>query len=183
MIRMNSYDRDQNIICVYKQDLILNPGEVISWTKQIGRLTSTRHRNIILRVAHGDIFSNERLFRFGLVDNPKCNNCNEVVETRRHRLLECPKATAAWIELNNAKVRLGLSPLTDLSMENLLGAKDKLDPVELALSAELLHRLAASGNNLYCPRSLVKMVIRTIGHCERLRPELKRSFKEMMNNG
>ena len=181
MLRLNSYDQDQNIICVYKQDLILNPGEVKSWTKQIRKLTSTRHKNIILRVAHGDIYSNERLFRFGLVDNPKCNNCSEPVESRRHRLLECPKATMAWLELNDVKIRLGLNPLTDLTMENLLGAKDNLDSIELALNAELLHRLAASIND-YCPTALVKMVVRTIGHCENLQPELKRCFKEMIRD-
>ena len=151
-------------------------------TRRVKKLTSVRHKNIIMRVAHGDIYSNERLFRFGLIDNPKCSNCNEAVESRKHRLLECPKATIAWTELNAAKVSLGLNPLSELSIENILGTKDNQSKLELALSAELLHRLAAFGNNDYCQNLMVKMVIRTIGHCEVLEPELQRRFKEMMRD-
>ena len=181
-LRLNSLEQESNIICVYKQDLILNPGEVKCWTRRVKKLTSVRHKNIIMRVAHGDIYSNERLFRFGLIDNPKCSNCNEAVESRKHRLLECPKATTAWNELNAAKASLGLKPLSELSIENILGTKDNQSKIELALSAELLHRLAAFGNNDYCPNLMVKMVIRTIGHCEELELELQRRFKEMMRD-
>ena len=35
-LRTNSYDDDTNVICVYKQDLILDPGEVKSWTGVLG---------------------------------------------------------------------------------------------------------------------------------------------------
>ena len=86
----------------------------------------------------------------------------------------------AWTKLNEAKSRLGLNPLSDLSIENLLGAKDRQTKLELALGAELLHRLSAFGDKDYCPNLMVKMVITTIGHCENLDPDLQRSFKEMI---
>ena len=79
--------------------LILTPGEVISWTKKIKKLTSTRHENILLRAAHGDIFSIARLLKFGLKDNPKCSNCPEPVEANQHRIAECPKAIETWRKL------------------------------------------------------------------------------------
>ena len=179
-LRTNRYEDETNVICVYKQDLILDPGEVKSWTGSIRRLTSTRHKNILLRIAHGDIYSNDRLFRFGLLDNPKCKNCPALVENRIHRLVECPKANVAWTKLNEAKSRLGLNPLSDLSIENLLGAKDRQTKLELALGAELLHRLSAFGDKDYCPNLMVKMVLTTIGHCENLDPDLQRRFKEMI---
>ena len=119
-LRLNSLEQESNIICVYKQDLILNPGEVKCWTRRIKKLTRVRHKNIIMRVA--------------------------------------------------------------LTIENILGTQDNQSKIELALSAELLHRLAAFGNNDYCPNLMVKMVIRTIGHCEELELELQRRFKEMMRD-
>ena len=58
---------EEQIICLYKSGLTLQPGEVMCWSKKVKKLTSTRHRNSVLRIAHGDVYTNERLFRFGLV--------------------------------------------------------------------------------------------------------------------
>ena len=94
-LRINNSESEMNVICLYKIGLILTPGEVKSWTKGIRKLTSSRHKNILLRIVHGDIFSNERLHRFGLVDSPTCKNCQELIEDRHHRILRCPKAEQA----------------------------------------------------------------------------------------
>ena len=180
-LRMNNYDTESNIICVYKQGLILTPGEVLSWTTSIKKLTSTRHKNILLRVAHGDVYSNERLCRFRLIDEPHCKNCAEPYESLNHRIIECPKAYQAWLGLNEAKIILGLKPLIDLSTESLLGAKEKLSRLELALNAELLHKLTTYGGREYNPNEIVKSVIRIIGRCEKLNPEIQQQFKEMIS--
>ena len=148
-LRLNFKLKYESIICIYKQGLILDPGEVVNWTKSIRRLTSNRHRNIILRIAHGDVYSNERLSRFGLINDPKCNNCNEAVESVNHRIADCPKAVQAWLKLNEARLELGFDALTDFSYETILGVKQKLSKVELALNAELLHRLTTFGGNDY----------------------------------
>ena len=179
--RLSRLDKEESMICIYKLGLILNPGEVLHWTKCVKKLTSTRHRNILLRVAHGDIYSNSRLCRFGLLDNPKCNNCQELIEDIRHRLVDCPKAQNAWNYLNELKVRIGLKQLTDLSIENLLGAKDKLSKIELALNAELLHRLSAMGSAEYCPNQMVRAAIKLIRCCEPLTSELLERFKEVID--
>ena len=94
-LRLNFKLKYDSIICLYKQGLVLDPGEVVSWTGSLRKLTSNRHRNIILRIAHGDVYSNERLYRFGLINDPKCNNCNEVAESINHRIIDCPKAVQA----------------------------------------------------------------------------------------
>ena len=167
------------MICVYKIGLVLTPGELLSWTKRVKKLTSTRHRNIILRAAHGDIFSNARLHRFNLTDNPGCMNCQEPNESIQHRLLECPNATRAWMKLNDLKVRLGLMPLSALTLENILGANDNLSKLELALNAELVHRLASSKEHPN-PDSLVRSIGQFIYHSESLDLDLKVAFKREM---
>ena len=171
-------DEADSIICLYKLGLALNPGEVISWTNKMRKLTSTRHKNILLRVAHGDIFSNSRLFKFGLRDNPKCANCPEAIETVLHRLCECPLAIECWKKLEDWKRALGMNIMSDLSVENLLGAKDILSKVELALNAELLLKLSTRSNG-YMPEQLVRSTVRLIGNSEWHKPEIRQKFKEL----
>ena len=117
-------DAEAHQISVYKLGPILNPGELKAWTRSLKKLTSTRHKNILLRAMHGDIFSNSRLFKFRLRDSPACLNCNEPMDTIQHRLIECPKARESWLKLNEAKLFLSLNPLLELSLENIIGAKD-----------------------------------------------------------
>ena len=76
-LRLNDAKPDEEMICVYKIGMILDPGELRAWTRRTKRLTSTRHKNILLRVAHGDIFSNSRLHKFRLIDSPRCKNCQD----------------------------------------------------------------------------------------------------------
>lgn len=175
-LRLNQTEAEVEMICVYKIGLVLTPGELLSWTRRMAKLTSTRHKNILLRAAHGDIFSNERLFRFNLIDSPGCKNCQAQHESTMHRLLECPTAVSAWQHLNELKVRLGLSALTDLSIENVLGAKDKLTKIELALNAELIHSLAAVNEHPQ-PDRLIKSICKRIHYSEYLSPGLKASFE------
>ena len=170
---------EEQLICIYKIGLILDPGEVASWTRRMKKLTSTRHRNLLLSVAHGDIFSNERLYRFGLIDEPRCLNCQEPNESILHRIIECPMAIQAWQELEHFKQVVGLAQLSDLSIENLLGAKDPVNRIELALQAELMHRLS-SISKISCPKRLTKAVIKFIGQAEKLEPGTKANLENYL---
>ena len=164
------------MICVYKAGLILSPGEVVSWTRHMCKLTSTRHKNILLRVAHGDVFSNERLNRFRLRDSPGCSNCNEPYESPLHRVVECPNARRSWEILDETKVRIGLSRLTDHSLENILGTKDTLTKLELTLQAELLLRITSTSEG-YDPSQLVKASVKLIYHSENLNPDIRERLR------
>ena len=84
-IRGHQTSDEDKVICLYKLGLVLDPGEVLAWTSKIRKLTGTRHKNILLRVVHGDIFSNSRLHRFGLRDSSNCSNCPELMETIEHK--------------------------------------------------------------------------------------------------
>ena len=181
LLRLNQISNDEQIICLYKLGPVMTPGEVMSWTGRLKKLTSTRHRNILLRVAHGDIFSNARLARFGLRQDAACANCQEPSESIIHKIKECASANKAWLELEKAKRLLGLTNLTDLSLENLIGAKDRVNKIELALQAELIHKLT-SKNETYCPIALVRTVVRLIGYSERLDTELKDKISNWLRN-
>ena len=180
-LRVNQIDDEDQVICIYKLGLIMNPGEVRSWTGRLKKLTSTRHKNILLRAVHGDIFSNARLARFGLRQEAGCSNCREPNESIEHKIKDCPKARLSWLELERVKRELGLSNLSDLSMENLIGAKDKVNKIELALQAELIHKLTSS-NESYCPIALVRRVVKIIGYSERLGIQLKARFNDWLKD-
>ena len=78
---------------------------------------------------------------------------------------------------------MGLTALTNLRIENLMGAKDKQNKIELALNAELLHKLTSNGDKAYCPLQLVRSTIKVIGHCEKLDSTMKERFKRIALTG
>ena len=171
---------EELMINVFKLGPILTPGELAAWTKSVKKLTSTRHRNILLRAMHGDIYSNSRLHKFKLRDAPNCCNCPELVETRLHRLVECPKAIEAWNELNRIKASLSLNTLSDNSIENVVGAKDRVSKLELALQAELILKLSTKSDG-YCPSQLVRSAVLLVCNSEKLEPEVNERFKAFKN--
>ena len=52
-------------------------------------------RHVYYRLISGDIFSKERMFRFGMADNNTCERCNGV-ESSRHLLWECEESRNMW---------------------------------------------------------------------------------------
>ena len=72
-----------------------------------------------------------------------------------------------------------MNVLTDFTIENLLGAKDRLDRIELAINAEIIHRLTSNGEG-YCPNQVVKASLQLIRYSENLEPSLKVKLKEYM---
>ena len=178
-LRENMIETDP--ICIFKLGPILTPGELLSWTRKTRKLTSTRHRNILLRAMHGDVFSNERLHRFGLKDSPACANCDEPIETRQHRLVECEKAQEAWRELEATKALLTLRTLSDFSVENLVGAKDPLNKLELALQAELILKLSTK-SGAYCPKQLVRAAVLMVCNSEKLERSVQEKFERFKNS-
>ena len=108
-LRLNGVNEEDQIICIFKLGPKLTPGEVLSWTGKIKKLTSTRHKNILIRVAHVDIFSNARLMRFGLRQESNCPNCPEPNESIKHKKIDCIEARESRIELDGGKSSLNLS--------------------------------------------------------------------------
>ena len=178
-LRLSRSSDEDSMINVYKIGLILDPGELICWTNRLKKLTSIRHRNLILRVAHGDIFSNSRLCKFGLRDSSNCQNCDEPVETIRHRLLDCAKAREAWGQLDEARNILHLPVPSTLSIENILGAGERLDKISLAIQAELLLKLSTKSDG-YCPQQLARAAIKLVLSSEKLNNEELQLYKNWL---
>lgn len=61
-------------------------------------LPSVKHKNLALRILNGDIFTMDRLNRFGLVETSNCVRCLDR-ETAQHLLLDCPYVKTVWSEL------------------------------------------------------------------------------------
>ena len=138
-------------ICVYKIGAILSPGENANWTFKLGKLTSTRHKNLLLKIAHGDWYSKERLHRFGLTDHPYCDLCGQI-ETIKHKIFECPSKTRVWQSL----ARLEGTDLNQIAepIEYALGMHKHDDPSHLAVHAELIQMLLTSERALEPDRAL-----------------------------
>jgi len=64
------------------------------------------------RLLHGDIFCNERMFKFKMVDSPNCKRCGRV-ETVKHVLWECVRAKKLWNLFNSILFSLGYANKVD----------------------------------------------------------------------
>ena len=95
--------------------------------------------------------------------------------------MSCPKAEQAWHKLNEVKFKLDLKQLNNISIESILGIDETLNRVELALNAELLHKLTSVGSEEYSVLEIVKSTLKIITNCEPLNPELKEKCKEIID--
>ena len=51
------------------------------------------------RLISGDIFSKERMCRFGMIDNNICERCQQI-ESTKHLLWECLESRNIWVLFN-----------------------------------------------------------------------------------
>jgi hypothetical protein len=172
--RMERASRDP--ICIFKVGIILTPNESLSYMQKIKKLTSVRHRNVLLRVLHGDVYTNERLYRFGLTDSPNCDRCQEL-DTLEHRLKNCSATSplvAALIELTN-KCRTTIEDNED-ELNKILMANKSESIGALALHAEIIGLIISKKNipmevTPYLTR-LVEALVRKEGNT-RIKNEIK----------
>jgi exonuclease III len=59
-------------------------------------LHAPRDRFYRYRILHGDIFCNQRAFKFKMVESQACQFCHEQIETIKHVLWECQRASEVW---------------------------------------------------------------------------------------
>ena len=112
---------------VIESKLPLNADEdaLKSFFKKVKQLTSTRHKNTLLRVYHGDIYCHERMKRMGLTESEQCPNCG-AIETREHLLLQCPPTYAMWKQLTLATENSDTPTLSTV-----IGVRDKLPLIKI----------------------------------------------------
>jgi len=175
---------DRIPICQYKIGLDLTPAEAHTWLYNLNKLTSIRHRNVILKVAHADIYCKERMFRFGLIDSPNCARCNNL-ETIQHKLLECDYASRIVKELIETTNQLRINQLNpnEINIRNIL---DIAEPNETTLTvhAEVISSilwLKDSQNFLLRPRNFIRTSIEHLLRCE-ANTERKQKLKTLLEH-
>ena len=85
----------------YEQKLDLNTGNITHnpFTQLRKFIKVPRDRFFKYRILHGDVFCNERRFRFRMSDSPLCEFCGEV-ETVKHLVWSCQRSQECWDFLN-----------------------------------------------------------------------------------
>ena len=118
----------------------------------------------MLRIAHREIYTKEKLFRFRLIDSPNCPRCDEI-ENFEHRITGCDYVTRIWVETFKISDKL-----------NQGGQPNQLDPINkvlcegignsiatFTLHAEILARILSLNDEasyLIRPKIFVELAIK-----------------------
>jgi exonuclease III len=81
------------------------------------------------RILQGDIFCKARMFRFKMVESPMCDFCQgqDIIESIKHMLWDCPRAQVPWNYLQNLISRsFGINYL---SYENIVLGSEETIPI------------------------------------------------------
>ena len=160
----------QDLITSYKIGLNLRKNEALNWANRVAKLSSVRHRNTILRVAHGDIYTNEKLFRFGLGESDKCDRCNEI-DTLQHKFFDCQYVKEIWKHLGrltNTVIPGNLNLIDNIKAN--LGATVDSNMTIVTINAEVLQRILAlrrEQDYLIHPKKIIELALKLIHRRER----------------
>jgi hypothetical protein len=152
----------RSIITKFKIGLELEERQARTWLFKVNKLTSTAHKNALLRVAHGEIYTQERLARFGLSNDVGCPRC-DLVEDLEHKIYKCTYVDRIWTLITN---KIGLTNYDRL--EAIMGVHTELEL--LNVHTEILQRilrLPKEGEYLIHPKHFVKLAIKNVLKNER----------------
>ena len=168
---------DSSPIRMFKIGLDLSVRESLSWLFQLNKLSSTLHKNNLVRTVHGEIYTKEKLFRFGMVDSPKCPRC-DLVETLQHKIYECTYVSRIW----NRVFQVTHRTLADDPIKNIL-AIPSTDLRDLTIHAEIIQRilyLKEDQEYLLHPKAFVELGIKDLIMKEG-KADLKTKIKDLLN--
>ena len=178
-IRNGRDSREQMVI--FKCGLVLSIADSLNYMEKIRRLTSTKQKCTILRFLHGDIYTNERLMRFGLRNDSQCDHCGQV-DTLEHRLTACDR-TKILLEALEAKTR----PLRTINFDHnnydqitrLLAAYKVSDIATISVQSEVLMFLLTTKDT---PAQIVVNII--INRCLKLEgnKKIKNQLRSLFEN-
>ena len=161
---------------------MLTTTECISWGNVLRKLTSVRHKNTILRVFHGEVYTKVRLARFGLTDSDTCPRCDEA-EDLEHKIAGCDYIKRIWdrvLELTS-KLKVVNYPEHD-RIRQILDVGCTSSTV-LTIHAEILLRILSlkdASNYLVHPKALVKLALKYLHRSER-DVESKREIEDLLS--
>ena len=182
-IRLNR--QDNTPITFFKMGPIMTPLQTLNWGTNLAKITSTKHKDLILRLAHGELYSKERLHRYRLIDNPLCSRCGEI-ETLQHKYFECPYIKEIWKRTLSVTDKLRQSiELTETLTEKALGCTREPNRITLTIHAEIINRIRQlkddEANLLMLPKLFVKKAVEWTLRRE-LNTTIKDSISELLND-
>ena len=131
---------------------------------------------------HGELYSKERLNRYGLTDTPNCSRCLEP-ETLIHKYLECPYTRAIWAKcLEITKKLRKINNPTETEMDRIFCCNEP-NRIILTIHCEIILRIRALRDDaeyLLLPKVLVKNAISMVGKRE-IKNEIKTEVMELLN--
>ena len=149
--------------------------QVLSWGNSLKRVTCTRHKDLILRLVHGELYSKERLHRYRLIDSPDCSRCG-AIETLCHKYIECPYARQIWTKAFAITDSLKTLPDSNEPLINRIICSTAPDPLAMIIHAEIILRIKGlkdDQNYLIRPKILVKSALKLLN-----KRELNEAHKE-----
>ena len=169
---------DPEPICIYKIGPIMSPIEAINWSNNLSKLTNTRHKDALLRLMHGELYSKERLHRYGLVQTPSCQRCNQI-ETLKHKYFECPYVKEIWKRTFELTDRLRSSPNSEPLTERVMACPEPSRTI-LTVHAEIIleiRRLKEDATFFTLPKIIIRKALERLS-----RRELESQVKVELND-
>lgn len=152
-------------ILQFKLGLNLDTRESLDWGYKINKLSSTRHKNILLRVVHGDVYTKDKLYRYGMEPSNKCPRCDQI-EDLKHKFISCEYISRIWRQVSLLENKL----ISDRASTNvrerfIVGAFTNSTKAFLTLTAEILSRITGLQNDptyLVRPKNFVDYAIKSL---------------------
>jgi hypothetical protein len=130
----------------------------------IAKIRSVRLKNNILRILNGDVFSKERMFRFGMITEDKCDRCGQI-ETRDHLLFNCEGTKKMWTFFASIyKKALGRPFL--ITERNILGCGDNYNSLATTTIISELNKVNVLYRNRFANEEELLAFIRPLIHRE-----------------
>jgi hypothetical protein len=140
------------------------------------KVTNVKHKNTMLRILNGDIFCKERLFRFKMIDNNRCDRCGDI-ETSQHMLIDCPDANKIWSHLRNILMTINIEFKVDIY--NVLNIGDFTnDQAIISIVAEINSYNSQPNRPTDTPRQKIASIIKSMVRKEKLYAHQQKSFKK-----
>ena len=168
-------------ICDFKIGPSLRQIEVINWSHNLSKLTNTRHKDVLLRLIHGELYSKERLHRYGLVQSPTCHRCDQI-ENLQHKYFDCPYSREIWRRtlLITDTIR---SSVPNEPLINRVMALPEPNRTTLTLHAEVLLeiRRLKDENYLTLPKIIIRKAVERLIRREK-EVRIKNELSDLLNH-
>ena len=168
----------------FKIGMQLGNEESLSWGLRLAKINSTRHKNLMLRVAHGEIYTKEKLHRFGLIDSPLCPRCSDI-ETLQHKFIDCTYVNRIWAQILQCQRSITTSdPLAEQRDKAIMGGYRTSNTTVLTINAEILHRILTlkdDASYLVHPKVFVKNSISYLIRKEKAN-EIKNGLRSILDS-